>query len=319
MRDLFDQITQDGEPAIDQFVAVRFQENVELEFKSKQHPNNGDLTKDDRKNLGIALSALSNSMGGLLIWGVEAGKNADGVDCATAVKPISQIEKFRTEVERAISQAIMPRHEGIRISIIRRSAEPNSGYLAVHVERSERRPHRCEFGEKQYFKRVGDSSIAMEHYDIEDSFKRFTAPRLEAEYRLSNAGRRSGPNGSFATVRVIISLRNTSNMSAQYPYLKLEETQGIRPGAWYAGPDGGWLPLPFQGGADVVIHPDLVLQAMELDREFPIVHPTYLPRGTLEPPMLIRYRCGCLHSRPTFGTFSITEQQIATALELDIA
>ena len=36
-----------------------------------------------------------------------------------------------------------------------------AGYLLIEVGRSERRPHRCEFGEKQYFKRVGDSSIAM--------------------------------------------------------------------------------------------------------------------------------------------------------------
>jgi hypothetical protein len=48
--------------------------------------------------------------------------------------------------------------------------------LAIAVARSERRPHRNEFGEKQYFKRIGDSSIAMEHYEIEDSLGDLRVP-----------------------------------------------------------------------------------------------------------------------------------------------
>ena len=108
MKGLFDQILQNGAPAIDRLVAQRQQENVELEFKTKTNPTNGELAKEDRKNLAIILSAFANSMGGLVIWGVLAAKNGDGVDCATEAKPISEIEKFKSEVERALSQAIMP-------------------------------------------------------------------------------------------------------------------------------------------------------------------------------------------------------------------
>src|SRR5262249_47263569 len=100
MKGLFDQIVQEGVPAIHQLIAQRQQENVELEFKTKANHNNGELPKDDRKNLGIILSSFANSMGGLVIWGVLAAKNDDGVDCATEAKPISEIEKFKSEVER---------------------------------------------------------------------------------------------------------------------------------------------------------------------------------------------------------------------------
>jgi hypothetical protein len=115
MRTLFEQIITEGEKALEELRDIRQQENVEFEFKTKSHPQNGDLTKDDRRNLSQALSALSNSMGGLLVWGVRARKEADDVDCATALVPISQIEKFQSLLERAVSQAIMPRHEGIRL------------------------------------------------------------------------------------------------------------------------------------------------------------------------------------------------------------
>jgi hypothetical protein len=317
MRDLFDQITQEGEPTIDQLVATRTQENVELEFKTKANPSNGDLTKDDRRNLGIILSALSNSMGGLLIWGVKASKNSDDVDCATALDPISQIEKFKNEVERAISQAIMPRHDGIRVFMIPRSSDQASGYLAVHVERSERRPHRSEFGEKQYFKRIGDSSIAMEHYDIEDSFKRLAVPSLDVEYHLSSGGRRSDPEGSFATVRVTLGLKNTSLVSAQYPYLKVESCTGELKGNPRVHRGLQQHPFFFEGGADDVIHPELSVTAVYLDREFRIRQPNYLPCGALRS-ALIQVRCGCLHSRPTFKTLEITEDEVAAALGLNI-
>ena len=67
MKGLFDQIVQEGAPAIDRLIAERQQENVELEFKTKASQKIGELTKEDRKNLGIILSALANSMGGLVI------------------------------------------------------------------------------------------------------------------------------------------------------------------------------------------------------------------------------------------------------------
>ena len=124
-------------------------------------------------------------MGGVLTWGIGASKNAENVDCASELHPIHQIEKFKSEIGRALSQAMMPRHDGIRVMSIPCSSTPDAGYLAFKVERSERRPHRCECGDKQYIKRVGDSSIAMEHYDIEDSFKRIIAPTLQAEYHLA--------------------------------------------------------------------------------------------------------------------------------------
>jgi hypothetical protein len=299
----------------------KFQENVELEFKTKANPNGGELTRDDRKNLGIALSALSNSMGGVLIWGILAAKNDDGIDCASELQPISEIDKFSSEVERAVSQALMPRHEGIRIERISQGANPGAGYLAVYVERSERRPHRCEFGEKQYFKRIGDSSVAMEHYDIEESFKRVVAPALEAQYVLSDGGRRSSPESVSRTARISISLYNCSTVSARFPYLIVEKTSRIKmPFTVHRGiqqPRGA-----FYGGADDVVHPSLAIHALDVEFEFTVEHRSgvdYLPRGRLSPNLEVSYRCGCLNSRPKWGKFTIEEEEVVGALLLERA
>jgi hypothetical protein len=157
----------------------------------------------------------------LIVWGVRAEKNADNVDCATELQPIAEIERFKADVTRLLSQAIMPRHEGIFVEAISARGPLNAGYLAIYVERSERRPHRCEFVEKQYFKRIGDSSIAMEHYDIEDSFKRLVVLWLEVEWDISPGVRRGGPDGNFQTIVIDIQLINPSPVTARFPYLTL--------------------------------------------------------------------------------------------------
>ena len=188
MRDLFDQLIMGGGAAIAQLMAEARQEGVELEFKTKANSGNGIPDRDDRTNLAVTLSAFSNSMGGMLIWGIEAKTNAEGVDSAKNLRPIDDIARFKSDITRLASQAIMPRNELIWVEAISSESKPNSGYLLVLIERSERRPHRCEFGEKYYFKRYGDSSIAMEHYDVEDSFKRLTVPELEIEVKIQDGG-----------------------------------------------------------------------------------------------------------------------------------
>ncbi len=257
-------------------------------------------------------------MGGTLVWGVEATKNSDGIDCASALRPISQIQKFQSEISRLISQALLPRHEGIRIALISTAASADSGYLLIHVDRSDRRPHRCEFGEKQYFKRIGDSSVAMEHYDIEDSFKRFVVPTLTAELYLARSSSRGGPDGSFRSLRILISLKNTSSVSARFPYLIIEGTSNVQLPRFNARRGIQYPAGIFEGGADDVIHPDGVMHAQDLDREFKLNPQGELPRGSLRSPISITYRCGSLHSRPSFGTFEITENDVATALGLQI-
>jgi Putative DNA-binding domain len=318
MRNLFEKLVSEGEEAINELVAQGYQENVELEFKTKSNASDGELTKEDRKNLGIALSALSNSMGGVLLWGISAAKNGDGVDCASGLRPISEIDKFKSEMERAVSQALMPRHEAIRIAKICQVANPQTGYLTMHIERSERRPHRCEFGEKQYFKRIGDSSVAMEHYDIEDSFKRVVVPALEARYLLSDGGRRSGSDGTTKIVRITVFLKNSSQVSARFPYLVVDPSSNFRTSlAIHRGiQQPAWA---FYGGADDVIHPELEMRTLDLECHFAVEHRSgvdYLPRGRLRGQLEISYRCGCLDSRPSAAKFVIPEEEVVNALGL---
>jgi hypothetical protein len=109
---------------------------------------------------------------------------------------------------------------------------------------------------------------------------------------------------------------NKSQVSARYPYLIVVGTTGIK--ALDKIHRGLRLPAGFfTGVSDDIIHPELTVHAVDLQREFRM-RGEYLPRGTLDPPMEIRFRHGCLDSRPNTGTCQITEEQVAQALNISI-
>jgi hypothetical protein len=321
MRDLYDQLLAGGEAAIAQLVSERRQESVALEFKTKTNPASGEPNRDDRQNLAIALSAFSNSIGGLILWGVTARKDTDGVDCATEPQPIASIERFKADTTRLISQALMPRHEGILVEVIP-AQSPGAGYLAIYVERSERRPHRAELGVGRYFKRIGDSSVAMEHYDIEDSFKRLVVPWLKVEWSIGPY-RVPAQSGNVRTVSIDVHLENRSPVTARFPYLTLSRVDGARvtnltlynphePGRGHYEYNGGHH---FFTGANDVVHPGLTLPVARLVTPDIFVQPRdgdrcYVSRGSLPSPVTVVYQCGCSNSRPTNGKFTVASDEL---------
>jgi predicted HTH transcriptional regulator len=94
MKSLFDRLKDEKFAVIEELVRDRYQETVQLDFKTKANAKSGELSKNDRAVLGPALSALANSAGGLLIWGIEARKDpVDGIDAAQAKVPISGLSQ----------------------------------------------------------------------------------------------------------------------------------------------------------------------------------------------------------------------------------
>jgi hypothetical protein len=69
MRDFFDKLVAGGEQAVAELITQKFQENVELEFKTKANPNGGELTRDDRKNSGNCAFRVEQFDG----WGFNLG------------------------------------------------------------------------------------------------------------------------------------------------------------------------------------------------------------------------------------------------------
>lgn len=258
----FDEVVAQGEKAIDAFVTSRAQESLQLEFKATNSNNpwiaNNQLTDGAKKVLGKALSGFANSAGGILVLGVDARRGKDGIDAATAPAPFSDIRLVESLVNQACSDLLQPKHSAIRVASIPTAADPSAGYIIVDIPRSERRPHRSEAsGQKQYFKRTTGSTFIMEHYDVEDAFRRSTSPEMELRLELAGGMRR----GAFLELEVLLKLHlvNTGESSAKHPSIRIRTPQGIIAGTRYGGAtrdtirDGSFMIIP--SDANFVVHP----------------------------------------------------------------
>lgn len=257
---------------IKEFVKTGQEETLHLEFKTITKP---DLSfRDDKRNLAINMSAFANSDGGLIIWGVDARKNADGVDCASALVEIHKVAGFVGRLNELTGEAVLP-----RITDVRHRAIPSiegNGFALSLIPESDSGPHMAKLGEDRYYKRSGTSSYRMEHFDVADMFGRRQKPKLEVTTRV---------NGIGADVKIILGLRNTGRTSARAAYLAFDAPPPFKRDEY--GIDGnrneGMRRLPFTGqelsyryGADTnfAIHPGITHEVAMLSLGF---NPSSLP------------------------------------------
>jgi hypothetical protein len=154
-------------------------EHLQLEFKTV---NNVSFNRDDRRSLACALSGFANSSGGLIVWGVDARQNSDGVDCATALSPIDNSPLFLSRLNQLTSEAASPAIDGVQHRAI--PFEGTTGCAVTLVPESASGPHMAKLGEDRYYKCNGSSFIRLEHFDLADIFGRRMRPDLQLAIEL---------------------------------------------------------------------------------------------------------------------------------------
>lgn len=173
LAETFDQLKWE---AIESYVKLGQEENLHLDFKTVK---NADMTvTDDKRNLARGISGFANSNGGIIVWGVDARKNADGIDCANSISEISKPALMVSRLNTLTGDATSPIVNGILHKAII-NPKTSAGVVATLVPETDGGPYMAKLGEQRYFKRSGDSFYQMEHFDLEDMFGRRQKPRLE--------------------------------------------------------------------------------------------------------------------------------------------
>jgi hypothetical protein len=109
LAETFDQLDWE---AIESYAKLGQEENLHLDFKTVK---NADMTAiDDKRNLARGISGFANSNGGIIVWGVDARKNADGVDCANSIAEISKPALMVSRLNTLTGDATSPIVDGIR-------------------------------------------------------------------------------------------------------------------------------------------------------------------------------------------------------------
>jgi hypothetical protein len=206
---------------INDFIQNRQEENIYLDFKLINRP---DLNTEDRKTLAKAMSGFANSSGGLIIWGIDARPNEDGIDCAIGSKEIHPLSLFISKLNTFTGTSTSPLIEGVEHRAIRRSEQEDKGYVITLIPPIDSGPYMALAKEQRYYKRSGDSFYKMEYFDIEDIFGRRKKPILQLSKNINIASTLTYPQSPYKTYTflVLISIENIGRGVALYPYVELE-------------------------------------------------------------------------------------------------
>jgi hypothetical protein len=231
---------------ITSLVELKQEENLHLDFKLVA---NSDLTnKDDKRNFAKALSGFSNSSGGIIVWGIDARKNVDGIDCATGIAEIANPALMVNRLNSLTGDATSPITGGVRHKAII-NPQTGRGVVATLVPEHDSGPFMAKLGEQRYYKRSGDSFYQMEHFDLEDMFGRRQKARLEILLRhksvendieqitvsILNTGRAVARHAGFlmeltnATIVTVHGpgLKNVSDINSGMPVVQYNNDTGV--------------------------------------------------------------------------------------------
>ena len=169
------------ESRIQNFISSEIEESLTLEYKAgealgKSEYQKHEITKD--------VSAMANSAGGLLIYGIREYSNPDKRHLPEKIMPVNRTEFPREWLEQIIN-SIRPRIDGILIHSVNLSSGENDVVYVVEIPQSHT-AHQA--GNHRYYKRFNFQSVPMEDYEIRDVMFREQMP--DVSHQISDRSER---------------------------------------------------------------------------------------------------------------------------------
>lgn len=174
--DIYERIKKDGEKALDELILTQQSEELFLDFK--RSANNGDSTildDKDRNHLAKAISGFGNSEGGVVVWGIECKRGVDGADLPRTKFPITNVKKFKSFLENAISGCTIPPHAKVQNHEI--SKKKGDGFVITLIPKSDSSPLQ-DVVEKRYYIRAGSNFVPVPHDLLAGMFGRRPQPNV---------------------------------------------------------------------------------------------------------------------------------------------
>jgi hypothetical protein len=158
------------------------EESLVLDYKASPA-----LTRDGKgpDELCKDVTALANSAGGQLVYGVEEDKvtkKPSRVDEGVADPKIT-----REWIEQILNSRVQPRMNGVRTTRIDMETG-NFGYV-ISVPQTQTGPHQAPDG--KYYKRFDLQSVPMRDYEIKDVMRRSSVPDLSVTLSFAQGSRQT--------------------------------------------------------------------------------------------------------------------------------
>ena len=184
--EIYKRIGDEGIKAIDDFIDDRASEELFLDFKRSSDNGGGRrLSQTDRNNLAKAISGFGNSEGGVIIWGVDCSKDFDGADVAKAKVPITNVARYVSWLNSAVSGCTIPPHSGVRSKALPADLEGN-GFVRTLISKSNNAPHQM-VGKLRYYIRAGSDFVPTPHGVLAGMFGRRPQPNVFPMFTVAPA------------------------------------------------------------------------------------------------------------------------------------
>lgn len=173
---LYDQLASYSD--LEDLIQTGEAEGLFLECKSPGEPR---LTKDQKNQLGVAISGFSNTAGGVLVYGLSTTQHKHtGLDVISQIEEIGLISKLQQQVKNAIPVVTMPPILSTETKIIKRLPRDSKGVLLVHVPSPTGDPIQATH-DNVFYMRTGDEFRAAPYEIIKRLFSAVDVPDLFVE------------------------------------------------------------------------------------------------------------------------------------------
>jgi len=186
------------ESIIRSYITEGNEENSQLEYKAaaalkKTSSKKSEIRKD--------VSAMANSAGGIIIYGVDEFSDKSKAHLPQKIAPVKRSEISREWLDQVISH-IKPPIKDFKIFPVDIGTDPDDVVYVVYVPKGIT-AHQADDG--KYYRRRNTTTAVLEHYEIVDIMNREIIPDVVVHFKWKYTGNRSS---DLHTYILIISIEN---------------------------------------------------------------------------------------------------------------
>lgn len=195
---------------IQNFIDSGIEESLTLEYKSGEALGR---SAHQKKEITKDVSAMANSAGGSLIYGIREFGEIEKRHLPEKVLPVNRTEFPREWIEQIIN-SITPRIDGIVIHSVKLDSGESDVIYVVEIPPSNT-AHQAN--DHRYYKRYNFQSVPMEDYEVRDVMFREQTPDVEVRFLIEVRSRAVTDESAISNDRnLIVEARNVGSSFAQY-------------------------------------------------------------------------------------------------------
>jgi hypothetical protein len=219
------------EARLQNFITSEIEESLTLEYKAAEALDRVDAKK---KEITKDVSAMANSAGGILIYGISEFSVENRRHLPEKITPVDR-RRFPREWVEQIVQAIRPRVDGIVIHSVNLSSGENDTAYIIEIPQSNT-AHQAS--DHRYYKRFNFQAVPMEDYEIRDVMFREQTPNIALNFLIQITSEVQGQyvsdlksaqnfSGEITNYNLIVEARNNGSAFAQYVAVFLDVPAAI--------------------------------------------------------------------------------------------